>query len=345
MDKTRLFENWLYEYAKKTDFSGNVRIISKGKTIFSKAIGFADRENKIPLTEDTKFRIYSLTKPFTAISIMQFYEKGLIDLDAHPSKYLPCAKVLDPRITIRRLLQHSSGLKEFTLPEDTHPLVRLDMKFFENALLELSKQPLDFMPGADKNYRNSNFAILSLVVEALSEMPMEEYLKKNVFEPLGMKTATCDIGNIVIKNKAVGYEKIGDEILPARPLNMSLLLGGAIGVATLDDIECLHKEIKNPKLLKKETWELILTRADISSFGLGCAIGDWYGYVSYQHNGGHYGFRSLHLYLPEIDFDIIILCNSGYGEPRGEISDKIHSIYFTQVNEPSSLEEMDKGFV
>ena len=143
MDRSEKLRAWMADYAEKTEFSGNLLISRKKETVFESSIGYADRERRIPLQMDSKFRYYSLSKPFTAIAIMLLWEQGLIDLDAHPSKYLPYAKDIDSRITRRMLLQHTSGLKEITTEAFSEVPGNPD---FETAVAELTKQPWTLLP-------------------------------------------------------------------------------------------------------------------------------------------------------------------------------------------------------
>lgn len=341
MDRSEKLRAWLADYAEKTEFSGNLLISHKRETIFESSIGFANRERRIPLQMGSKFRYYSLSKPFTAIAIMLIWEQGLVDLDAHPSKYLPYAKELDSRITLRMLLQHTSGLKEITTAAFSEVSVKPD---FETAVAELAKQPLDFAPGTGENYRNTGFVIASLIVEKLSGMPFHKFLQEKVFKPFGMETACCELAEASVEGLVTGYEKADGSIVPGRYLNMPSFMGSAYVVGTVYDLQSFYRAMQEKRLLKPETWELIFTRSEVGQFGLGCIVFSWDGRLTYQNNGGHVGFRTIHRLLPEEDFDIILLSNTAWGDARTDIMNAVHKFYLDGANVDLHQPEMDKGF-
>ena len=342
MDKYRLLTDWLTEYEKSTSFSGSVQIISKGDVIFKKHIGYADRERKIAIDDNTRFRFYSMTKPFTAIGIMKLYEEGVISLSAHPGEYIECARELDTRITIEMLLKHISGLAEIADADKLQIKEEFDLSA---EVQKLSGTPLSFEPGAAVEYLNTNFIILSLILEKFHDMPIDKYLKEKLFPALGMKSAICDTGENEIEGLAVGYEKNETgKIVPAGYVNQKLMSGAGFGVGRISDVTCLYEVIKNKRFLKPETWEKVFTTSDVGDFGAGCIVFERNGKTVYQHNGGFLGFRTIHRYLPDEDFDIIVLSNVGFVDARIVICDKIYELYFGDT-ENARNPEMDKGFI
>lgn len=341
MERSQKLRLWLDDYEKQTDFSGNLLISHKGKTVFESSIGYADREKGIALGMESKFRYYSLSKPFTAIAFMLLWEQGLVELDAHPSKYLPCAKNLDSRITLRNLLQHTSGLQEITTSEFSEEPGKPD---FVKAIEALAKKPLDFEPGMGENYRNTGFVIASLVIEKLSGMPLHRFLQEKVFKPFGMETACCELGDMPIEGIVTGYEKVDGQVVPGRYLNMPSFLGSAYVVGTVYDLQNFYRSIMEKRLLKPETWELIYTRSEVGQFGLGCIVFQWDGRLTFQNNGGHVGFRTIHRLLPEEDFDIILLSNTAWGDARTDIMNAVHRCYLDGTTADLFQPEMDKGF-
>ena len=107
----------------------------------------------------------------------------------------------------------------------------------------------------------------------------------------------------------------------------------------------LARAIKHRLLLKEETWKQVLTPSTISPFGMGCTVSEWHGKKRITHNGGHTGFRTLHIYLPDEDFDIIFLSNSGYGNARADISEMIFQTFFSSDDTLTVQPEMDKGYI
>ncbi len=332
---------YLAEYEKTDKFSGLVQILKKGEVIFKEYVGYADREKGIPFSDDTKFRLYSMTKALTAISVMRLYEQGKVDLSAHPRKYIACAEKVDDRVTVEMLLHHISGLPEIASAESM--TVERAVNLHEEVE-KIAKEPLLFTPGEGTRYTNTNYILLSLIAEEFYKMPIHEYLEKVLFPEMGMHTACCDVDGHEIENLAMGYNMEDDEVSPATEyVNRALISGAGCSVGTIRDVEALHDVVKHRKILAPETWDVILTKCDINSFGMGCMVYEWNGKLVYQHNGGHVGFRLMHRYFPEEDFAIFILSNAGYGNARVDIPEKIYELWFGS-SDHADLPEMDKGF-
>ena len=265
---------YLNNYQKEQHFSGIVQIIYKGKIIYRKGFGYANDKEKLPFTDKSKFRFYSLTKPFTAIAIMQLYEKGLISLNDHPSKYLKCAQNLDKRISIKSLLQHTSGLNEIT-PEERYLSTE---KFNLHKLVEnLALEPLVFEPNTENMYANTNFIILGLIVEQITGQKIADYKRENIFNPLNMKSAFYETNDCQVENRVIGYDLVGEDRIPSAFLNVDLYYSAGAMVGDINDITCLYQCIKDKKLLKESTWNLIFTPtpSNVGDFGLGCLVYNW----------------------------------------------------------------------
>lgn len=344
MEQLNKITKYLNNYHKEKLFSGIVQIAYKGKIIYRHGVGYANDDRKIPFSDESIFRFYSLTKPFTAIAIMQLYEKGLLSLTDHPSKYLQSAKGIDERITIKNLLQHTSGLNEIT-PEERYLSKE---KFDINKLIvELTNQPLLFEPDTQSLYTNTNFIMLGLIVEKITGQKIAEYKKQNIFTPLNMKNAFYETNDCQVENRVIGYDLVKEERILSAFLNVDLYYSAGAMVGNINDISALYYCIKDKKLLKQSSWDLIFTPtpSEVGDFGLGCLVYNWHGKKTYQHTGGSNGFRNLHRYLPDDDFDIIILSNAGYGRARIEIPEYIYEQFFEGSVGKLYIPEMDKGFV
>ncbi len=324
MEANKKFESWLNEYIETEHLSGSVQISRGGECIYKKHFGFEDIAKNIPINDDTKFRYYSISKPFTAIAIMQLYEKGLLKLEDKVCEILPTAKNLNPAVTVGHLLRHNSGLVEIPGVPCEKENGEIDFAVVVDAI---AAAPMDFEPGGGVMYRNTNFMILSLIVEELSGMKLKDYLKNKVFEPLGMTTAVCEFNGDIIPHKAVGYKYKDGEFVTAGNLNMNLIYGAAFVVGRVADLDCLHKAIREKKLLKPETWELIFTVTNAGAFCLGCSVIGGGEDKYCQHNGGSCGFRTIHRYYFNRDFDVILLLNCESESARDTVCNKAHEIY------------------
>ena len=334
-------EAMLFEYCEKNRLSGVVRVTQKDQILLDAGFGYANREQQIPFTADSVFTLYSMSKPFCAMGLLQLVDQELVELDAHPGKYLPEAADFDSRVTIRQLLQHTSGLPDFA--PDTHYLescgdVRQDLK-------ALTAFPAHFDPSTGDRYSNIGYYISALIIENISGLSYPEYMQKYVFAPLGMKTAQIDHPGLVIPNRVQGY-RLGekDQVTPCEK-SYDWMLGGGDMVGTVDDVYALNRAVKQRLLLHPETWAQVLTPSPINKKGFGCTITQWHGKFRITHNGGHRGFRTLHIHLPEDDFDIIFLSNCGYCNPaRKDISEMVYSTFYTPAA-PEEQPKMDGGYI
>lgn len=341
-----LFERAVSDYSAKTPFSGVIRVTYKEKIIYENTWGYADFEKKIPHSRETLYTLYSLSKPFCAIGLLILVEKGLVSLDAHPGEYVPEARGFDSRVTVRHLLNHTSGLPDFEqLKEfkEKHKNPRLEE--LRRDTEELTGYPMFFAPGTDKLYANINFILAALIIENVSGIGYAEYMAREVFTPLGMETAVVESVDMHLENSAMGYAL--DESNNLIPVGKSYdyLLGAGDIVARADDVYKLNHAIKNKMLLSERMWDEVLTPSPLNSMGYGCTVSEWHGKHRITHNGGHTGFRTLHIQLPDDDFDIILLSNCGFGDARIVLANAIHEATygFSENNNPEI--EMDKGYI
>ena len=333
------------EYRKKELQSGVLRVTHRDRILYEGAFGYADREKGTAFDENSLFAFYSLSKPFCALGFLKLAEQGLVKLDDHPAKYVPELAGIDSRVTFRHMLHHTSGLPDFLLMPDfktehapgTHDRYRVQLKL-------LKDYPQKFVPGTEGLYANINFSIPAFAIETITGMPYAEYMKQEVFEPLGMTTAVVEDTELPIPNRVKGYKLVDDVPVPV-PKSCDWMLGGGDIVGRVDDVYCLNKAIKHRLLVSEETWEEILSPSPLNKKGMGCTVTVWHGKRRITHNGGHVGFRTLHIQLPEDDFDIIWLSNSGYGESRKFIAEAVFEAFYGSDHEKSELVEMDKGYI
>lgn len=334
-------------YCAENQIFGIIRITHKDKVIFEKNIGYADIKNQTPFTKDSMFSFYSLSKPFCAIGILKLKDRGLVDIDAPPSRYIPEAKGLDERVTIRHMLHHVSGLPDFELCEDFkakhsdgYPC------HIRKQLRELVSYPQFFAPETHTKYANINMILCALIIENISGLSYAEYMKKEVFEPLGMKTAVIDNESLYIEDRVQGYE-LSNGVITEIEKSYNWMLGAGDVVGTVDDVYALNKAIKHKLLLKHDTWQEVLTPHRRNTFGMGCTVKAWHNKKTVFHNGGHSGFRTYHVQLLEDDLDLIILSNSGYGMAREDIAELVHSAFYESDGHQSKIEhpELDKGYI
>ena len=153
-------DRFIDEYYKTNKNSGYLRITLKDEIIYERGIGFSNAENRVEFSKDSKFTLYSLSKPFCAIGLLKLRDKGLIDIDLHPSVYLPEAKGFDERVTIRQLLHHTSGVPDFVQTAEFQNRYETGFSHqLREHLKELTSYPMLFEPNTKAKYTNVNFII------------------------------------------------------------------------------------------------------------------------------------------------------------------------------------------
>lgn len=338
-------DRFLAEYSAREHFSGAVRVTVKDQIVYEAFPGAADFERGIPLDNNSVFTLYSITKAFCAIGFMKLVDKGVVDLDKHPGDYLPEAKGFDLRVTLRHILQHTSGLPDFRqdtdIPDRYPGVTSADHRV---RLEELSQYPMHFVPGTDAKYSNINYAIPALIIEALDGRPFARYMKEEVFEPLGAHTAQIADKYTQVPNRVKGYDlKDGDVVYVGHVDTWFYGAGDMIG--RVDDVYTLNHAVKHRLLLTPESWEELLTPSPLNHKGFGCTLTQWHGKQRITHNGGSKGFRTLHIHLPEDDFDIVLLSNSGWGDARSHIPEAIYDAWYGADGVAQQKIEMDTGYI
>jgi CubicO group peptidase (beta-lactamase class C family) len=330
--KVKLLDQWVEHYCQQHPFSGIIRLTLRDEPIFLRCIGYANLEHQVPITPKTCFRFYSLTKPFCAIAALLLCERGLLNLSAHPNRYLPQITFLHPAVTLLSLLWHTSGIPDFSCSDAYQKLQYHNPFVAADWLNSISSLPIHFMPGTAFEYANVNYFLASLVIEAVTGEPFGQFIEREVFGALGMATAIMDEPARLVPHRASGYEMNQNGFIAAPPVNIAWLQGAGAAIGTVDDVYQLNKAIKNRQLLNEASWRQILTTSGLADYGLGCSVQVRDGKTHIQHNGAYYGFRTLHLQIVEDDFDLILLSNLGFGNIREEIKAVVHDIWYGQAS-------------
>ena len=191
-------------YVANKQFMGTVLVARGGDVLFSKGYGSANLEWAIPNTPATKFRLGSITKQFTAASILLLEERGKLKVDDPVKKYLPDAPGAWDKITIFHVLTHTAGIPNFTSFPD-YRTTEAVATTPEKLVARFRDKPLDFEPGEKWNYSNSGYVLLGYLIEKISGQSYEKFLQENIFTPLGMKDSGYDSNFAVIARRATGY--------------------------------------------------------------------------------------------------------------------------------------------
>lgn len=286
--------------------SGSILIAIRGNILFAKGYGLADRENNIPNTAETIFRIGSITKPITAIAIMQLHERKKLNINDPMSKYLQDFPTSD-KITIYHLLTHTSGLHSYNWMRSKNKPQELDTVI--NWIKELTLQS---KPGEKFMYSNSGYALLTYIIEKVSGMKYEDYLKKNIFIPCDMKKS----GLLYSKNKSVGnmafgYSRIGYNGFKIARRVSPLSRGAGDLYSTILDLFKLGMNIHKNTILSSESWNKMFTPFK-NSYGLGWYIEELHGEKVMYHPGGLLGYMGNLRFFIDRDIIVINLFNNDF---------------------------------
>ncbi|TYA86779.1 serine hydrolase domain-containing protein [Seonamhaeicola marinus] len=311
-------EKYLAKKINKNEQGASVLIGKKGKILYSKGFGLANQEWHTPITNETVFQIGSLTKPITALCILQLVEKGKLSLEDSIQKFIPYFPSKDYTITIEHLLTHTSGIKEYLSLNHQNPFIlRSDLESTE-IIIFFKDEPLNFMPGTKFSYSNSGYFLLGVIIEKVSKLSYASYVKQNIFEACGMKNSFYGNNFKIIPNRATSYVKDNGELKKGDYWSMSIPYAAGALLSTTEDLFKWQQAVFNNKLLSKEWVTKAITKYEysngiISNYGYGWFLDfiDINGSKTIAHSGGISEFNSLFLYLPEEDIQVIVLSNYG----------------------------------
>lgn len=293
---------------KADQFSGSILVARNGVPLFRQSFGLANREWDVPNTPDTKFRIGSITKEFTATAILQLAEGGKLSIDDPVSKYYVEAPPAWKDITIKHLLTHTSGIPSYTaIPHFFAADARLDRKPEEIIKLTQDK-PLEFAPGSKFSYDNSGYIILGYIIEKVSGENYADYVQHHIFDPLGMKSTGYDVSETIIPKRASGYDWAKTKLINTPYLSMTEPYSAGSLYSTVDDMLLWDQALYSGKLLSPHSYQEMFTDYG-HGYGFGWVIDNQFGHQHIWHNGGINGFISRLDRYPHDKLTVIVLSN------------------------------------
>jgi CubicO group peptidase (beta-lactamase class C family) len=307
-----------------------------GKTIYSRALGNADLSFDIPASMETAYAIGSITKSFTGLAAVQLAYEGRLDLDATVSDYLPDYAGPGADVTVARLLDHTSGIPNYT---NEIPGIRPSLErraYTRDEMVALFEDlPLNFEPGTRWSYTNSGYYLLGLIIETVSGTDYYDYLRENVFAPLGMERTYSGDYAEVIPRHARGYAATGNGYVNAAPWHYLVPFSAGSLVSTAADVVryrrgVFHSEHFPPGLraMVLETRPLAGGQESLYSLG-GLIISEFAGRRKISHAGDIWGYTSDHAYYPDDDLTIVMLANRQADAPAmSSFEQKIARVIF-----------------
>jgi CubicO group peptidase (beta-lactamase class C family) len=300
-------EEVVQTYVRSKSFMGTVLVARGPDVILNKGYGSANLEWDVPNTPTTRFRLGSITKQFTAASILLLEERGKLKLEDPIKKYVPEAPAAWDGITIFNLLTHSSGIPNFTSLPDYNSLKLRDTPVAK-TIATVRDKPLDFAPGEKMSYSNSGYLVLGHVIEQVAGTSYEKFVTDNIFTPLGMKDSGYDSNTAVIARRAAGYVPT-----PAGPVNagfvhMSIPHAAGALYSTTEDLLRWEQGLFGGKLLSPASLAKMTTPFK-SDYALGVVVRTANGRKVVQHGGGIDGFNTYLAYYPDNKLTVAVLAN------------------------------------
>jgi len=289
-----------------------IAIDQGGTMLLDKGYGFADLENKIPATPDTIFRIGSVTKQFTGVAIVQLQLAGKFALEDQFTSVLTDYPAPPKPITIRNLLQHTSGIPNFT-ENPTYFANTETAVTHADMIARFDALPLDFDPGTKWHYSNSGYYLLGMIIEKSSGEAYADYLAKQVLAPAGLKHTRYEAADG--SGRAKGYSRRDQELVIAKPISMTQPFSAGALVSTAGDLVAwnrtlVERRMDPPDALERITKDTAETGALGERYGYGIGVSTKDGRKMISHGGGINGFTSILAYFPETDRTIAILANT-----------------------------------
>jgi len=301
-------EQYINPLVEQNQFIGSVLVARDGKPIFRKGFGLADREWNIPNGPDTKFRLGSITKQFTATAILQLAEAGKMKTDDPVSKYYTDAPASWSKITIHHLLTHTSGIPSYTdIPGFFQKQAMFDLTPAEIVKLTQDK-PLEFEPGENWKYDNSGYILLGYVIEKVSGQTYADYIRQHIFEPLGMRDTGYDNTKDILPRRASGYVYQGGRWLNAPYLAMTVPFAAGSLYSTVDDLLIWDQALYAGKPLSAASLDKMFTPYK-NGYAYGWFIGKQFGRKQISHGGGINGFSTVIARFPDDKVTVIVLAN------------------------------------
>ncbi len=299
----------------KIDGPGAIVFIKqKGKVLYEKAFGKANIENNVDMSTKNAFNIGSVSKEFTAMSILQLLEKGKLSLEDNINSYIPNYSKNGDIIKIKHLLSHTSGLQSHT---DTIWANTDGRKYFKSTLDVLNyfkKDTIKFKPGEKHDYCNVNFNLLAHIIEKASGMEYAEYIEENIFKPLGMANSYVPNEGQVIPNLATGYEFKDNKVVYARYHSLNQTRGSSSIHTTVDDLAKWYEGLMSSKVVTRENlikaWTPFTQNSGENAvYGYGFYSDKKFNKTSIYHNGFIFGYSTSDMYFPEDDLLILVVSN------------------------------------
>ncbi|MEK8131620.1 serine hydrolase domain-containing protein [Paenibacillus filicis] len=306
MDK---LQKYVHQYLDLWDFFGVIQVIQKGEVVFERSGGYACLEFGIPNHVQSRFSLASVSKQFTAFAIMLLHDRKQLDIDQPANRYLTSNMKISDQITVHHLLSHTSGLYNFYNFENDF--------FGEENRLSYSKDEFfakyintrpTHNPNEQYDYNNSNYHLLAWIIEHVSGMSYDEFLSRNIFEPLHMAHTTVDDGDKIVDGRSFNYVIDYDHYIKAPYSNEKFSIGAGAIVSNCEDLYKWYQCLRDRKMLSREAHNRFF-RENLNHYCYGLEHSYIYGTDKFSHGGDNMGITTYMQSFFDEDLCIIILSN------------------------------------
>jgi len=300
-------------YYRPEEPGASIVVAKDGKIVFSKGYGMANLEQHTPISTASVFRMGSMTKQFTAIAILMLVQKGQLSLDDRLSKFYPEQFKDDHGITIRHLLGHTSGIKDYiTIPEVRAYATRKIKP--QEIIAIIAQSPLDFEPGTDYTYSNSGYFILGGILEQITGVSYPEFITKNILQPLKMQHTSYEDPAQIIADRASGYYRRAEGFINAPYIDMSVIFSAGALLTNPEDMvkwdESLYLHLLvNAQYIKMALEPQQLHNGDHTDYGFGFRMVKVNGVNSIEHGGGIFGFQCYGIRVESAHVYVLVMTN------------------------------------
>ncbi len=307
-------DQYIQDEMKRQHIPGlSLAMVQSGKVVAAQSYGLANLELNVPATPDTAYQIGSLTKQFTAAAIMMLAEEGKVKLDTLVAEYQEGLPNIWSGVTVRHLLNHTSGIINFTSHADFAEMQHSPTNRTEILAL-LADEPLEFTPGTSYAYSNTGYYLLGHVIESASSGTYADFLQTRIFQPLQMNATRVGDWQDIIPNRASGYRWKEDKWSNAEYFSLTWAFSAGAIVSTALDLARWNIAQCNETFLPKNTWEQMWTPATLSDgsrteYGFGWGIGEHEGRHVLGHGGAAPGFTAFTERAVADELTVIVLTN------------------------------------
>ncbi len=316
--------------------SASIAIVQDGAIAYLQAYGAGRIDPHTPAQPSMRYSIGSISKQFTAAAVLLLAEQGKLSLGDPVSRFMPNL-TRGNEVTIRELLSHTSGYQDYW-PQDYVPPFMLQSITADKILDQWARKPLDFDPGTEWQYSNTNFVIAGLIVEKASGEPLLQFLSEHIFAPLGMKSVINIDQSRLAETDATGYLRyaVGPLRLAPKEGKGWLFAAGELAMPAEDlakwDISMINRSVLRPASYAEMEREIVLKNGVGTRYGLGVSVRQESGQRAIEHGGEVSGFTAHNIVFPEARKAVVVLVNEDSVEASSDIARKISDLLFREVD-------------